>query len=493
MRVSSGWSPRLAAGTATTSERLVSALAEDILDGVVAEGERLPPHRALAEQLGVALGTVTKAYAELGLRGLVRGTHGRGTFVSYRAEQPASSIDLAMNMPPRMLSDDVIAEALAASAHRVDAEVLSACGPPGGRLEYRRSAAAWIAASGLDLAPEDLVLAHGAQQGIAAVLMALSSGAPGGRPVPVFTEEVTFHGALSYARLAGHRLHGVPVDRQGMRPDLLDRRLHEHARAGGPRPVVYVTPTLQNPTAATMCASRRRELVRVARLHDVFIIEDDVYALSEERSAPALVSLAPERTFHVSSASKALSPAIRVGMIKPPCAFRPRIAEAVRALGLPVSPLICVLLDELVSAGIATTVRASIRDEGARRIALARDVLGPALFVAPASGYHVYLPMAPERARSVARSADAAGVLVTDPDSMLADLQQRVGGVRLSLGAPTMADLARGLSAMRDVLGTASAGATTDDTGRRLSPTPWPGSDRRPAPVGSAGADLLGR
>ncbi|MFF2372178.1 PLP-dependent aminotransferase family protein [Agromyces sp. NPDC058110] len=452
MRVSSGWSPRLVAGTATTSERLVTALAEDILDGVVAEGERLPPHRALAEQLDVAVGTVTKAYAELALRGLVRGSHGRGTFVSYRAEQQTGSIDLAMNMPPRMLSDDVIGEALAASAHRVDAEVLSACGPPGGRLEYRRSAAAWIAASGLDLVAEDLVLAHGAQQGIAAVLMALSGGAPGARPVPVFTEEVTFHGALSYARLAGHRVHGVAVDRQGMRPDLLDRALREHARAGGPRPVLYVTPTLQNPTAATMCASRRREIVRIARLHDVFIIEDDVYALSEERTAPALVSLAPERTFHVSSASKALSPAIRVGMVKPPCAFRSRIADAVRALGLPVSPLICVLLDELVSAGIAGAVRASIRDEGARRTALARDLLGPALFVAPASGYHVYLPMPPERARVLARAADAAGVLVTDPDSMLADPGQRVGGVRLSLGAPTMAELGRGLSTVSGLL-----------------------------------------
>ncbi|ANJ28478.1 PLP-dependent aminotransferase family protein [Agromyces aureus] len=456
MRVSSGWSPRLADAGAPTSERLVTALAEDILDGVVAEGERLPAHRALAEELGVALGTVTKAYAELGLRGLVRGTHGRGTFVSYRASPTSGTVDLAMNMPPRLLSDEVIGDALAASAHRVDAEVLSACGPPGGRLEYRRTAAAWLASSGLELPPEELVLAHGAQQGIVAVLMAV--GRPG-RPVPVYTEEVTFHGALSYARLAGHSVHGVPIDRQGMRPDLLDRMLALDARAGahaGIRPVVYVTPTLQNPTGATMCASRRRELVRVARSHDVLVIEDDVYALSEERTAPALVELAPERTFHVSSASKALSPAIRLGMVKAPCAFRPRVADAVRSLGLPVSPLICVLLDELVGAGIASTVRASIRDEGARRTALAREQLGSALFLAPKTGYHVFLPMPPEHARRLAAAAQDAGVLVTDPDSMLADPQgSRVGGVRLSLGAPPMAELARGLSVVRDLLGAA--------------------------------------
>ncbi|GAA1827542.1 PLP-dependent aminotransferase family protein [Agromyces salentinus] len=456
MRVSSGWTPRLSDAAAPASERLVSALAEDILDGVVAEGERLPAHRALAEQLGVALGTVSKAYAELALRGLVRGTHGRGMFVSYRSEPASGSVDLAMNMPPRMLSDRVIAEALASSAGRVDAEVLSACGPPGGRLEYRRTAAAWLASTGLELPAEELVLAHGAQQGIAAVLMAV--GQPG-RPVPVYTEEVTFHGALSYARLAGHPVHGVPIDRQGLRPDLLDRMLARDARTrgGGIRPVVYVTPTLHNPTGARMCAARRRELVKVARRHDAFIIEDDVYALSEERVAPALVSLAPERTFLVSSASKALSPAIRLGMIKPPCAFRPRVAEAVRSLGLPVSPLICVLLDELVSAGIASTVRTSIRDEGARRTTMAREQFGQALFLAPRTGYHVFLPMPPERARRLAAAAQGAGVLVADPDSMLADPSQRAGGVRLSLGGPTIADLSRGLAIVHGLMGAASA------------------------------------
>lgn len=456
MRVASGWSPRLSDAAAPASERLVSALAEDILDGVVAEGERLPAHRVLADELGVALGTVSKAYAELALRGLVRGTHGRGTFVSYRAEPSTSSIDLAMNMPPRLLSDQVIADALAASAARVDAEVLSACGPPGGRLEYRRTAAAWLASTGLELPAEELVLAHGAQQGIAAVLMAV--GRPG-RPVPVYTEEVTFPGVLGYARLAGHPVHGVPVDRQGLRPDALDRMLAADAASlpAGIRPAVVVTPTLHNPTGATMCASRRRELVQVVRRHDAVIIEDDVYAISEERLTPALVTLAPERTFYVSSASKALSPAIRLGMIKPPCAHRSRVADAVRALGLPVSPLICVLLDELVSAGIASTVRASIRDEGARRTALAKEQFGSALFLAPKTGYHVFLPMAPDRARRLAAAAREAGVLLADPDTMLADPGQRAGGVRLSLGGPTVAELTRGLATVHRLLAASGA------------------------------------
>ncbi|WP_235736860.1 aminotransferase-like domain-containing protein [Nocardioides alcanivorans] len=442
MRPPPGWTPRLAEGAGPVSTRLVAALATDIVDGVVIEGERLPPQRALAHQLGIALGTVSKAYAELGLRGLVRGSPGRGMFVSYRAESGTGDIDLAMNMPPPMLADTVITDALVESARRVDADALSSHGPPGGRLRDKRSVANWLAATGLELAPEELVLTQGAQQGIAAALLAASQSGP---RATVFTEEVTFPGALSYARLAGHPVWGVPIDHQGMRPELLDAALVRRGRSGGPRPVVYVTPTLHNPTGATMRGARRRAIVQVARRHDALIIEDDVYALSEDRPARALVSLAPERTFYVSSASKAISPAIRLGMIKAPIGYRQGTVEAVRTLGLPVSPLICVLLDVLVGAGVATTVRAAIRNEGARRTDLAREIFGRALFGTDQAGYHVFLPLPADRARSVVAAATDQRVRLTDPAAMMVDPRQRVSGVRLCLGGPTMADLSRGL------------------------------------------------
>ncbi len=453
MRVQSGWRPRLQAGPGTASQRLTAALAEDILDGVVAEGERLPTHRMLAEHLGIALGTVTKAYAELSVRGLVRGSRGRGMFVSYRAERSSDVIDLALNMPPQLLADSVIADALASSAGRVGAEVLSSFGPHGGHLEHKRTAAAWLGVTGLDLEPEGLVLTHGAQQGIAAALMAASSP---GHPARIFTEEVTFPGALTYARMTGHPVHGIAVDHQGMRTDVLDRALSQRRAPNGSPSVVYVTPTLHNPTGATMTGARRRELVRVARRHDALIIEDDVYALSDDRPAPALVSLAPERTFYVSSASKALSPAVRLGMVSPPAAHRQSTVDSVRALGIPVSPLICVLLDELLTAGVASAVRAAIRDEGVRRTELARETFGRALFGTSRTGHHVFLPLPLERARQLVRDAGAAGVRLTEPEAMMADPAQGASGVRLCLGHPGVADLSRGLELVRSLLGPAT-------------------------------------
>ncbi|WP_268594464.1 GntR family transcriptional regulator, partial [Escherichia coli] len=76
MRLQSPWQPRLANVEATTVERLVLALADDIIEGKLQGGDRLPAHRTLAWQLAIGLGTVTKAYAILERRGLVRSVKG---------------------------------------------------------------------------------------------------------------------------------------------------------------------------------------------------------------------------------------------------------------------------------------------------------------------------------------------------------------------------------------------------------------------------------
>ncbi|MBX6750734.1 MAG: PLP-dependent aminotransferase family protein, partial [Micromonosporaceae bacterium] len=432
MRAASPWTPRLADGPGSPYERLVAALAEDIIDRRGASGlppgTRLPSHRALAQALGVSVGTVTKAYAALERRGLVRGERGRATFVTYQAPDAVRSIDLADNAPPRMLGDHALAAALAAVGRRVDASGLAAYGPPGGLLEHRRAVASWIALSGLDLPPDELILCNGAQHGIAAALLAAS---PNGVRAEVYTEAVTFPGFLRYASLSGHRVHGVAFDEEGLHPAALDQALSRR-RPSAAQALIYVTPILHNPTTATMGRRRRRDIVRIARTHDAVIVEDDVYALSRDRDALPLSSLAPERTFYVTSASKALSPAVRVGAVRPPRAAWERTVAAVRALAQPVSPLQCELLAELTRAGVAREVATAIRREGARRSTLAREMIGPALVTAD-TGYHAFLPLPRTVADAVVLAATTRGVELTEPASMMADPNSPRSGIRLCL------------------------------------------------------------
>ena len=467
MREASPWRPRLGAVPGPASERLVSALSEDITSGVVPAGTRLPAHRSLAVALGISVATVTKAYAALERRGLVRGQAGRGTFAAFQERPVGGVIDLAVNTPPQVLGDDAVRAAMTAVASRVSAWSLADYGPSGGHYAHRRAACEWTAAAGLRLDPDEVLLCNGARQAIAAALLTVSAG---GSPTPVFTEELTFGGTLRYARLAGHPVHAVGTDGHGMHPDALDRALagsrgRGRAARTAARPVVYVTPTLHNPTTATMTGHRRRQIAAVARRHDAVIVEDDVYALGQDRPAPALAELAPDRVYYVTSASKALSSAIRVGILRPPAAERDRAAANVHALAQPVSPVLCDLLAQLTAAGIAAEVRTAIRHEGARRSELARSALGPALQAADTGAYHTFLPLDRSLADAVVATAAAKGVALAEPASLMADPASPRSGIRICLGAPAWADLGRGLETISHALGQARAQQRVHDTG----------------------------
>src|SRR3954462_15746629 len=99
-----GWRPSLKRDCGPLHAQLVGAIEQAITSGALSFGERLPTHRALAHNLGVGIGTVTRAYVEAEQRGLLASRVGSGTFVaggegsSRNADGP---IDLARNLGPQ--------------------------------------------------------------------------------------------------------------------------------------------------------------------------------------------------------------------------------------------------------------------------------------------------------------------------------------------------------------------------------------------------------
>jgi DNA-binding transcriptional regulator YhcF (GntR family) len=111
----------LDAGEDSLYVAIVKAIKRDIRAGKLPPGHRLPPHRELADELGVAVGTVTRAYAEAERQGLVRGEVGRGTFVAGPEERASNRsvripqdthgfIDLSLNYPLYADDPDLAAE-----------------------------------------------------------------------------------------------------------------------------------------------------------------------------------------------------------------------------------------------------------------------------------------------------------------------------------------------------------------------------------------------
>lgn len=446
MLLASPWAPHLADGAGSAGERLVEALARDIADGSLPPGARLPAHRPLAWQLGIGLGTVTKAYAQLERRGLVRSIRGRGMFVAGITHAASRMVDLSINVPPQALSDRLLAACLGDLARRLDADSFGAYAAPAGRLEHRALLARWLAQTGVPAAPERLLICNGAQHALA-IALAITCGPD----TELLTEALSYPGAIALARRRGLRLTGLAIDEQGLVPQALEQALHR-AQAAGRRAVLYVTPTLHNPTTATMGEVRRREIARLCRAHDAVIIEDDIHAALAEPGTIPIASLAPERTLHVSGLSKVLSPGLRIGSLLVPEAWlEPALAEL--AATCTTAPLLsCLIMERWLADGTAASVSRSIRDEAGRRVALALATLPPEIAIRSGNGFHLWLPMAPDPARALPARAAASGILLPAPEAFLADAQAPASGVRLSLGGPGIGALAGALADLRALL-----------------------------------------
>ncbi|MDQ6611265.1 MAG: PLP-dependent aminotransferase family protein, partial [Gemmatimonadota bacterium] len=132
----------------------------------------------------------------------------------------------------------------------------------------------------------------------------------------IFVEEPTYFLALLIFRDHGLNVVGIPMDGDGLRIDALEDALTRH------RPVfIYSIPTFQNPTAITLAAERRAQLVALAEQHDFLIVADEVYHLLDFGTAPPLPLATYGAGGHVlslGSFSKICAPGLRLGWVQSP-------------------------------------------------------------------------------------------------------------------------------------------------------------------------------
>jgi DNA-binding transcriptional MocR family regulator len=231
---------------------------------------------------------VSRAYALAAERGLVVGEVGRGTFVR-KPVQPEGRLNpvndgtgdvikLTVNAPPDPSYGAVIAERLAKIAGRPNATAdLWAYTPKGGFPEHRAAGARWIEGVGLEASADRAILTGGAHQAIVVAFMAFARLGN-----EMLVEDLAYAGVCHIAERCGVRLRGLAMDDEGLCPDALDAA----CQANGSR-LLFVNPTVHNPTTATMSLERRRAIAALAHRHDLIVIEDDVYGQLPERRPPA--------------------------------------------------------------------------------------------------------------------------------------------------------------------------------------------------------------
>src|SRR5262245_709890 len=439
------WLPKLEIRKGPVYRAIADAIADDVQRGPLRAGARLPPHRDLADHLGVTVTTITRAYAEASRRGLISGHVGRGTFI--RGTEPDESeyepgvIDLSINI---LMPDKEVAHL---EAHLFQRRVLPwtqllGYAPKRGHLRHRQSMAAWLSHIGMPVDPDTIVLTAGAQHGLATTVAALVG--PGD---VVLTEELTYSGMRLIAQQMRLKLRGVAVDGEGLRPDALEAACRT-TRAR----VLYCMPRMQNPLSTVMSEKRRRQIAAIADKYRLTVIEDDTYGfLSPERTP--LRSLIADRTIYVTSLSKSLFPGLRLGCVVAPPSMIEKITRAVWATMISTSPIGADLLSGWIEDGTAARIALWKRNEGAARQMMARRLLAGERYQTHPTSHHIWLMLPPRWSSDafVAQVRSRGVILNASSEFAVGDNQPRA--VRLCLGTPrTRAGLEQALTRVAECL-----------------------------------------
>ena len=431
-------------------QAIADELAQHILTGQLPTGERLPPQRKLAQRLGVTAGTVSHAYAILEQRGLAMARIGDGTYVRSPEQAPpvadsTAPLDLAHNVATPTDDGRALAEALqrvAADPH-VIREVLS-YQPETGHARHRQAGAQWLRRFGCSGDANRVMVTHGAQHGLSCVLRTLAR--PGDA---LLTESLSYPGLQALARLMRLQLIGIEMDEQGMLPEAL-----EQAAKNFDAKLLFCSPSLHNPTNATMSLQRRQDLARVARQRNLLLIEDAVHAAAQAAPLPALSTLLPEQSFLLASFSKVAGPGLRVGYIEAAPQWLSKLAASMRADCWMVAPLLPEIATDWIESGVAEHLIAAQRASIAERLAVALPLLKGLDYRSDPESPLIWLPLPePWRAGQFSAALRQAGVLVRTADHFAVGRSAAPHAVRLSLNAAkSVAEVTSGVQAVLDVL-----------------------------------------
>ncbi|MGE2720064.1 PLP-dependent aminotransferase family protein [Mycolicibacterium celeriflavum] len=447
---------RITPGARGARELLLGALRDAVRSGRLAPGTMLPPSRSLAADLGLARNTVAEAYAELVAEGWLASRQGAGTWVVNNAGAAVPAAPRGVRSTPRHnlrpgspdVSEFPRAEWVAATRralHKAPTEALR-MGDPRGRPELREAIADYLTrARGVRTSPESIVICAGVRHGVE-VLTRLFYG---DRPIAVEA-----YGLFIFRdAIAALGMSTVPIG------------VDEHGAVVGDlddldTPAVLLTPAHHNPLGTPLHPSRRTAVVDWAQRTGGYVIDDDYDGEFRYDRQPvgALQALSPDRVVYLGSASKSLSPVLRLGWMALPADLVDPVIEAFGGDQFYVNGIAQLTMAEFVTSGSYDKHIRRMRIRYRRR----RDILVDALgrfdieIRGLNAGLNMLLTLPDGAEHEVVQRAGEAGVGLQGLSLMRhplagADVSQR-DGVVIGFGTPADHAFAGAVEALCGVL-----------------------------------------
>jgi 2-aminoadipate transaminase len=273
----------------------------------------------------------------------------------------------------------------------------------------------------------------------------------------VIIEQDCYQGTINRLKRLGVHAVGIPLDRDGMRIDVLAQELAALKQRNIKPKYIYTIPTVQNPTGTIMPEERRRALLTLAAEYGVPVFEDDCYAdlIWDGQRPPAIHAMSQSsNVIHVGSFSKSIAPALRVGYIVAPWQILSR-ALALKADG-GTGALEQMVLAEFCAPQFATHVprlRRGLRAKLEALMAALNEQFGTAAeFDDPKGGIFLWVKL-PDQVDTMKlnQAALAAGVAINPGPEWSTDAAHGKSRLRICFASPSIEEIRQGIAVLAEV------------------------------------------
>ncbi len=346
------WMPKIDKNSKSIYQTLAKQLEQDIANGVVKPGTKLPPQRELAYFLDLNVSTISKAFKLLELKGILSATVGNGTFVSYDTHTNGrlvsekideKVIDMGATVPGSS-GNEILMQMLKEIIN--EPQSVNLFGYQTEPMQWQKEVAvSLLSYCGHKTECEQILFASGGQNSLSAVLAALFK-----RGEKIAVDDHTYPGIKTATAMLGIQLIPIPQNDKGMDTDVLEMMCKQENING-----IYIIPTCHNPTTITMPQAQRMEVARIAEQYDCILIEDGTYQLIET-GMTAVCDYIKNRGIYISTLSKVIAPGLRVAYISVPPIYKTAVSNALYSLNVSIVPLMAELSARIIASGQFETI-----------------------------------------------------------------------------------------------------------------------------------------